>query len=124
MVTTDDQTLYHIPMQISGLYKAIRRSGLMFFPSPSTLQSYIGPTEGNIVFTDLVKNRLHMECQLLLPNQKHVSLRIEEVAIRPSLNYLRNTSQCVGQVDLGNLGELIEQEDEEQDEECRSGEDL
>ena len=63
----------------------------------------MGGTESDVGFTEFVKKRLEMECRRLLPIQKHVSLMIDEVAIHPSFNFLKNTDQYIGHADLGDM---------------------
>lgn len=84
----------------SGLYEMMRRSGIFQLPSRKILKRFVGQTKAEIGVTTLAKRRLNMEYNHLSDAIKHVSIMIDEVAIKPKQTYLKNVGKIIGHVDL------------------------
>ena len=93
----------HFQAKSPGTYESIRKSELLLLPCRRTIQGYVGGREGETGFTSLVKERLALEIKRLSPQQKFISVMVDEVAIRPDLSYLKNSDQFIGQVDMGKM---------------------
>ena len=76
---------------------------MVLLPSNTTLQSYTGPTTGELGVTNLIRKRVKLEVDNLLPIQRIGSLKIDGMHIKQSQSYLRNIDQLVGGVDMGGV---------------------
>lgn len=83
-------------------YQYARDLGLLL-PCRSTLKKYLGQGACQPGLSPLIVQRLQVEAQNLSPTQLLGSLIIDEMAIKPSLQYDKNRDSLVGQVDMNGL---------------------
>ena len=94
-----------------SLYEFLREERVLSLPSRQMLYQYCGTSEGEVGISEPTRKRLHMESSALQPAARFVSLQVDEMAIRASLEYQRTRQQNVGQVDLGGLTEKEDESD-------------
>ncbi|KFM70650.1 THAP domain-containing protein 9, partial [Stegodyphus mimosarum] len=108
-----DDSSYSIDAAVSPLemlgevcstrYEVHSESALLSEQAPSTLRAYIGYSCKDLSLTSLIQQRLFQESKRLNPLQKFGSLILDEMSIKPSLEYVRSVDKFVGTVDMGGL---------------------
>ena len=91
----------HAHLRSPGMYEFFRRTKFLLLPCRRTLQGYIGGREGELGISRLVRERLGLESKRLNRHQKHISIMVDEVTLKPMEIYLRNTDQFIGRVNTG-----------------------
>ncbi|KAH7931709.1 hypothetical protein HPB51_029737 [Rhipicephalus microplus] len=83
-------------------YEHTRKEGLLKLPGRTTLQEFIGGANGETEFNSLIKLRLKAQSEILtLPASKHCSFIMDEMRIKPKLQYNKQQDCFVGHVDAG-----------------------
>ena len=97
----DQKTLYYTTYKCTAACERIRKTGLLRLPSRTTLQSYTGPSTGEVGVTDLIWKRIKIEVPDFQPNQRMVLMKIDGLRIQRSKRYLKNVDNMIGVVDTG-----------------------
>ncbi|KAH9366530.1 hypothetical protein HPB48_010316 [Haemaphysalis longicornis] len=83
-------------------YEHVRTEKLLKLPCRSTLQNYIGSSSFETGFNDLIQARLKVELEKLeVPQSRVCSLIVDEMRIKPKLQYNKQRDCFVGHVDMG-----------------------
>ncbi len=85
-------------------YEYLRKSGMVIFPSPKTLRSYLGSSTKDVGVTDIVKEAMRAKMEELGDGfGLHVNIALDEVAIKPNETYARHADKLVGHVDMAGI---------------------
>ncbi|KAH6927348.1 hypothetical protein HPB50_001999 [Hyalomma asiaticum] len=83
-------------------YEHARKERLLKLPCRNTLQNYIGSSFGETGVNDLIQGRLKAELDKLeAPQSKICTLIVDEMCIKPKLQYNKQQDCFVGHVDMG-----------------------
>ncbi|KAH7933921.1 hypothetical protein HPB49_019155 [Dermacentor silvarum] len=83
-------------------YEHARKERLLKLPSRTTLQEFLGGTSGEAGFNSLIKLRLKAESEKLTsPASRHCSLIMDEMRIKPKLQYNKQQDCFVGHAAVG-----------------------
>lgn len=61
------------------LHNFTRSEGILILPSYNTISSYTGSSRGDVGVNELIKRRLSIEAEGLQPEEKLVSLQVDEM---------------------------------------------
>ena len=86
-----------------GAYEYQRRKGFTRLPSRNTLRTYIGKSTGEVGMTRTIKQRLSMERKSLHDCECHVSLELDECALKPKRKLKKQWDKMMGAVDMGGV---------------------
>ncbi|XP_077484185.1 uncharacterized protein LOC144094136 [Amblyomma americanum] len=81
-------------------YNLLRETGVLSLPSRSTLKRHIGACTGEVV-SSLIKQRLHMEAKLHSEQARLGSLVMDEMSLKQTTSYQKQSDVVHGFVDLG-----------------------
>nr|XP_037286112.1 uncharacterized protein LOC119179145 [Rhipicephalus microplus] len=81
-------------------YRLLREIGVLTLPSRCTLKRYIGACTGEVV-SSLIKQRLHAEVKLHSKEARCGSLVMDEMSLKQSALYHKQSDALHGFVDLG-----------------------
>lgn len=83
-------------------YNHVRERGLLKLPCRTTLQKYVGSSDGEIGITSLILERLKVErAGLKVQQETYCSLIIDEMSIQEKTVYDRQVDRIFGFVDMG-----------------------
>nr|XP_050022891.1 uncharacterized protein LOC126516841 [Dermacentor andersoni] len=87
-------------------YEHARKEGLLKLPGRTTLQEFLGGMSGEAGFNSLIKLRLKAEIEKLTsPASRHCSLIMDEMRIKPKLQYNKQQDCFVGHADVGEVND-------------------
>ena len=93
----------------SSTYDALKNSGFITLPSERTLFDYTNITRKGTGFQADIVEMLINEMNGLESHKRVVGILQDEVKIKRDLVYNRHTGQLIGFVDLGNMGNDLDQ---------------
>lgn len=91
-----------------GVYEFLRNSNFLHLPCKDTLRSYTGRSTLETGVSPLVSKRLKFEANQLSEIEKHGSLILDEMTFAPSEKYVTNLQKFCGQVDMGGVVDVPE----------------